>query len=116
MMEVIPKPLKKWCKYYADVIPSKGVTRVMKAVFDSRNPRYKKKNFVRTIEKEVPIEVEIPLVDVVVTKQVFDSRAMQSDDRFFETSRTVKRYDPELIKKEAEKALIGYNTEPKEVI
>jgi len=37
------------------------------------------------------------------------------DDRFFTTKKTVKRYNPEIMKQVAQKALIGFNTEPEQL-
>ncbi len=104
----------KWTRYYADVVPSKGLIRIKKQVWDSNNSKglFKKKNLVVTTVKEVPLPEKIPIEEVEIEVEHFDNTAFQSDDRFFTTTQKVKRYNPDAMKIAAEKALAGYNTTP----
>lgn len=104
----------KWIRYYADVIPAKRIVLIRKQVYDSNNKRgmFRKKNLVVTTVETKIIEGDIPFEEVDIDVEHFDSRAMQSDDRFFTTKKRIKRYNQDVIKSIAEKSLIGYNTEP----
>lgn len=107
--------MKKWMKYQAEVCPKQKIIKVKKIIYNSNNPNYNKRNVVVTIEKEIPITIDIPLEEYEVTIEHFDSSAFQSDDRFFSTTEIHKRHNLEIINKLKIEALIGYNTEPIEL-
>jgi hypothetical protein len=61
------------------------------------------------------IETEIPFEFIDIDTEHFDSKAFQSDDRFFSTKKTIKRYSQDAINTEMQKALIGFNTTPEQI-
>ena len=103
--------MKTWIKYEAIVCPAQKVIKVNKITFDSNNPKYVKKNRVVTLEKEIPLAIDIPLEEYETTIEHFDSSAFQSDDRFFSTTQIGKRYNLEIMNKLRLEALKGYNIE-----
>jgi hypothetical protein len=103
---------KKYEVYLAEIAPKQKFVRVIKRTFESKNPKFTKRNLKNEIIKIVPISIDIPIEDFVVNKSHFDSSAFQSDDRFFTTSITSKRYSPSICKQLCDEALNGYNTTP----
>jgi len=108
--------MKKWVKYHADVYPKIGIIRIWKTVYEAKNPRFHRKNVVKTIEKEMPIIIDIPLEEYEVSVGHFDSTAWQNDDRFYSTTVKRKRYSLELVAQEIERAMIEYNKNPVEIV
>lgn len=107
----------KWIRHYADVQPTKGVVLVMRQVYESNNPKgyFKKKNLKVDTVLIKKIETEIPFEFIDIDTEHFDSKAFQSDDRFFSTKKTIKRYSQDAINTEMQKALIGFNTTPEQI-
>lgn len=107
--------MSKKPRYYlhkAVIYHKEKVVRVIKVIKEGNNPRFLKQVSERPV-KTIPLDREIPMEVFKVTYTRFDGSAIQSDDRFFERERTAKRYSPEVCKEIMEKALEGYNTEPK---
>ena len=109
--------MMRFIRHYADVIPSKGVVLVRRQLYESNNSKglFRKKNLIVDTVLEMKIENDIPFEIVEVEEDYFDSKAFQMDDRFFTTKKTVKRNNPEIMKQVAQKALIGFNTEPEQL-
>jgi len=108
----------KWIRHYADVVPSKGIVRVMQQLYESNNPKglHRKKKLKVSCIEEVKMQTVIPMEEIEVSISHFDSTAWNNDDREFCTTKKVKRYNPELMRIEGAKALAGYNTEPIQIL
>lgn len=104
--------MNKYERYRAEIAPKQKVIRVIKETFDSKNPKFKKKNRIMEIVKTIPIDIEIPMEEYEATKEHFDSTAFQSDDRFFTTTTKGTRFSVSVCKELCQKALEGYNQEP----
>lgn len=108
--------IKRWVKHYANIAPKKGYIDIVEMTFESRNPKFKKKRISTRVVKTVPITVEIPIYEYESEVHHFDSTAFQSDDRQFSTIEKYKAYDKALCVKLCAAALIGFNTEPIEIL
>jgi len=107
---------KTWIKYIAQVCPKQKIIKIKKQTYMSNNPKFlgriAKSEFVETIT----FTEDIPIEEYTTYKEHFDSRALQSDDRFFSTEIKRTRHSIVVIKKLQEDTLSKYPKEPIEVI
>lgn len=104
--------LKTYVVYWATVAVKQGFVIVHKAVFKSKSPEGKRKQRVQTIEKRIPITIDIPFKMVEKEKHGYDYGAWSVSDRDFTYTETVKEYDAKVIEKLSDDALNGYCTYP----
>ena len=104
--------MNRYERYRAEIAPKQKVIRIIKETFDSKNPKFKKKNKVMEVVKTITIDTEIPIEEYESVTNHFDSSAFQSDDRFFSTTTKGTRYSISVCKELCQKALEGYNQEP----
>ncbi len=107
--------MKTWVKHYTDVHLRDKVIRVMRVTYNAKQPHHKKKNRQLELVKVVPIVVDIPFEEVMIKKEFFDSRAIQSSDRFYTEEVLIKRPSVSFIRGLSDQALEGFNTEPQVV-
>ena len=107
---------KTWVKYRAEVCPKQKIIRIQKVTYKSNNPNFMKEAAVVELIDEIPITEDISIEEYTTTKEYFDNKAFQMDDRIFSVELTGKRYSPDKIRELQRKALENYPKEPIELI
>ena len=107
---------KTWVKYRAEVCPKQKIIKVQKVTYKSNNPNFMKGTSIVEVIDEIPIIEDIPMENYTTTKEYFDNKALQMDDRIFSVELTGKRYSPDKIRELQKKALENYPKEPSELI
>ena len=107
---------KTWVKYRAEVCPKQKIIRIQKVTYKSNNPNFMKGTAVVELIDEIPITEDISIEEYTTTKEYFDNKAFQMDDRIFSVELTGKRYSPDKIRELQKTALKNYPKEPIELI
>ena len=74
---------KTWVKYRAEVCPKQKIIRIQKVTYKSNNPNFMKGTAVVELIDEIPITEDISIEEYTTTKEYFDNKAFQMDDRIF---------------------------------
>ena len=107
---------KTWVKYRAEVCSKQKIIRIQKVTYKSNNPNFMKGTAVVELIDEIPITEDISIEEYTTTKEYFDNKAFQMDDRIFSVELTGKRYSPDKIRELQKTALKNYPKEPIELI
>lgn len=89
----------KWIKYVAEIAPAQGFIRIVRVFLEGNNIQHLSTLRKREEVMKYPLTVQIPKEKITVSRNHFDSKAIQQDDRFFSTESEQWIYSPSVIEK-----------------
>ena len=110
------KEKQKWFKYIVEVAPAQRFIRIVRVFLEGNNIEHLSTLRKREEVMKYPLhpDIQIPKEKIVVSRNHFDSKAFQQDDRFFSTESEQWIYSPSVIEKikADELAYHNYNNHP----